>query len=331
MIPVSMVNVQVNTDRAGFDTVLPKLTPGTDSGITVEQAEKIDLSEEAQKAAEATDKVRSDLKSAYNEAIEQLTALGRPAQEVRAVSKLLSMAEYFGEHSGMTAAEWIRNVAFEKVKEEDFLKRFAPGADAPLFQYVKDITRPEKLTLKPEFQAEVDAQMREVRKNFSGSDAEVMIRTPFFKEFFGDWEKQGAPRQRSTTEDSTPFTSALISQISSLVEGGGNIAQGTENVKPVSVIVDENGEPLRVYHGTQSRFTHFKRGDIGFHFGTREQAESRVSEEVWDDALGEYVLSPLENAGILSGFLNYLFMNLGVNITDEVRTVFDSIIASKKL
>jgi hypothetical protein len=39
-----------------------------------------------------------------------------------------------------------------------------------------------------------------------------------------------------------------------------------------SKVVDENGEPLVVYHGTGSNFSVFKRGDLGNHFGTVNQA-----------------------------------------------------------
>lgn len=130
MIPVSMAKVQVRTDRAAFDTLLAKLVPDPQHMLTQEQAEKIDLSAEAQTVAETTDRARAETSAAYNEAIAQLTALGRPATEIRAASKLLSMAEYFGQHSSMSAADWIRNVAFEKMKEEDFLKRLSQPSDA---------------------------------------------------------------------------------------------------------------------------------------------------------------------------------------------------------
>jgi len=43
-----------------------------------------------------------------------------------------------------------------------------------------------------------------------------------------------------------------------------------------SKVVDENGEPLVVYHGTDTDFSVFERGDIGFHFGTLYQANQRI-------------------------------------------------------
>lgn len=105
-----------------------------------------------------------------------------------------------------------------------------------------------------------DCLLALLRSQAAGIDS--LVRTPYFKDFFGDWEKGSAPRRRPTTEDSTPFTSALNNQISSLVGGTDNIAPGTGDVKPVSVVVDENGQPLVVYHGTttQPRFTRFRRG-----------------------------------------------------------------------
>lgn len=48
-----------------------------------------------------------------------------------------------------------------------------------------------------------------------------------------------------------------------------------------SKVVDENGDPLVVYHGTTTgdEFSEFKYGELGFHFGTSEQAQQRID---WD-------------------------------------------------
>jgi hypothetical protein len=52
------------------------------------------------------------------------------------------------------------------------------------------------------------------------------------------------------------------------------------NAESVSKVVDENGEPMVVYHGTTGDFSVFtpssELNDIGFHFGSRYQAESRL-------------------------------------------------------
>jgi hypothetical protein len=67
-----------------------------------------------------------------------------------------------------------------------------------------------------------------------------LVRTPEFKEWFGDWENE-------------PYNA--------------------------SKVVDENGEPLVVYHGAYSDkpfYTFdFNKADLGFHFGTYEQAKNR--------------------------------------------------------
>lgn len=45
-----------------------------------------------------------------------------------------------------------------------------------------------------------------------------------------------------------------------------------------TTVVDEQGQPLVVYHGTKDRFDSFERAktsDGGFHFGTRDQAIMR--------------------------------------------------------
>lgn len=43
-----------------------------------------------------------------------------------------------------------------------------------------------------------------------------------------------------------------------------------------SKVVDEQGRPLAVYHATDSKFDIFEKGDIGFHFGTKEASEQRL-------------------------------------------------------
>lgn len=67
-----------------------------------------------------------------------------------------------------------------------------------------------------------------------------LVRTPKFKAWFGDWENDPAN---------------------------------------ASKVVDENGEPLVVYHGTYVEnpfyIFDFNKADLGFHFGTYEQAKNR--------------------------------------------------------
>lgn len=65
-----------------------------------------------------------------------------------------------------------------------------------------------------------------------------IIHSEAFKKFFGDWEK---------------------------------------NPESASKVVDENGEPLILWHGSLEDFNVFSiTKDIGFHFGTKEQAEHRI-------------------------------------------------------
>lgn len=68
----------------------------------------------------------------------------------------------------------------------------------------------------------------------------ALVRTPEFKAWFGDWEND------------------------------------TQNA---SKVVDDNGEPLVVYHGTYAKekfnIFDFSKADLGFHFGTYEQAKNR--------------------------------------------------------
>ena len=68
-----------------------------------------------------------------------------------------------------------------------------------------------------------------------------LVRTPEFKAWFGDWE---------------------------------------DDPKNASKVVDENGEPLVVHHGaiveTNFDIFDYQKADLGFHFGTKEQAKNRV-------------------------------------------------------
>lgn len=48
------------------------------------------------------------------------------------------------------------------------------------------------------------------------------------------------------------------------------------NPKKTSEVVND-GMPAVMYHGTTEDFTVFERGDIGYHFGTKDQAEDRVN------------------------------------------------------
>ena len=59
-----------------------------------------------------------------------------------------------------------------------------------------------------------------------------------------------------------------------------------------SKVLEPGGEPKVVYHGTTDDFDRFARtSDIGYHFGTAEQAEARlgIHGDVWDPAMKQYV------------------------------------------
>lgn len=85
----------------------------------------------------------------------------------------------------------------------------------------------------------------------------LQVRTENFKRWFGDWQND------------------------------------PENA---SKVLDENGEPMVVYHGSNRRFNIFKYGDLGFHFGTQEQAEVAAEGQVRWNQKGK--------PHIIQGFLN---------------------------
>lgn len=290
LVEIPLDKAMGNLDEAQHARLMDITTPAdVYSNATAEHLREIE-----DKGLEAAVKEREEFTKAYDEALAQLSSLGRSTSEVRAAAKILgSFADYFARESGMTAAEWIRNVAFKKMKEADWVNETGFNA---LYQDIPSITRPEGLLLDPENEAEVSRQLKDANGDIT--------KTPFFKRFFGDWEKWSAPVRRPKTEDSTPFTSAH-NRVPSLDGVKTNIAQSGKKSSEVSVIVDQNGKPLLVYHGTTAkpRFTTFRRGDVGYHFGTKEQASNRVSEEDWNNVDG-YTMAPLEDAGLLSGYLN---------------------------
>ena len=137
MIPVSMAKVHAHVSRAELDTLLVKLVPDPKSVLTPEEAAKVKLDEEARKVAEETDRVRAETKAAYDEAIQKMMALNRPASEIRATARLLSMANYFAAESNMSAADFIRGLDFQSMKFQDWLARQSKGAES-LLQAVGD-------------------------------------------------------------------------------------------------------------------------------------------------------------------------------------------------
>lgn len=113
------------------------------------------------------------------------------------------------------------------------------------------------LSLLPEIRAQEKSTQNEkeaVRKKYEGTkkwlkapngedtnlteEQWLTVRTSAFKKWFGDWENDPAN---------------------------------------ASKVVDENGEPLVVYHSSSDKFDIFNKGGI-FHFGTKTQAEMRVND-----------------------------------------------------
>lgn len=88
-----------------------------------------------------------------------------------------------------------------------------------------------------------------------------LVRTPEFKKWFGDWEK---------------------------------------NPSNASSVVDKNGEPLILYHGSKEKFTVFdksKSKDTGFHFGTEKQAKMRNNKYVIPVFLNSKQLKKVKDSG----------------------------------
>lgn len=133
----------------------------------------------------------------------------------------------------------------------------------------------------------------------------VQVRTPAFKAWFGDWEKFAGMK-------------------------GGVFNDAN---KEVSKVVDENGEPLVVYHGTDTGgFTRFfdtggeKRGDLGiFTTSNRDMAATYVKRgRAKDIDLGEVtdedVEDPRPSDGVSGIYASF------VNLRDVYESYFDGAI-----
>lgn len=57
---------------------------------------------------------------------------------------------------------------------------------------------------------------------------------------------------------------------------GRRISSDTLSKISETAVVDEDGKPISLYHATDKLFDKFAIGDIGFHFGLKEQADSRA-------------------------------------------------------
>lgn len=125
LVEIPLDKAMGNLDEAQHARLMDITTPAdVYSNATAEHLREIE-----DKGLEAAVKEREEFTKAYDEALAQLSSLGRSTSEVRAAAKILgSFADYFARESGMTAAEWIRNVAFKKMKEADWVKEHEQGA-----------------------------------------------------------------------------------------------------------------------------------------------------------------------------------------------------------
>lgn len=111
------------------------------------------------------------------------------------------------------------------------------------------------------------------------------------KDKYGVSEESGASGRGST---------ALFNRDSE----GRRISAETANRLNGTAIVDDNGNPIAVYHSTPNMdFTEFAVGDIGFHFGNQTQALKRANKKGKGRIIGAYlnIKNPL---------------NFGIDLTD---------------
>lgn len=295
------LNTSLDEDGTGRQDFITDTSAGADEAL----ASAEDASKAAAVAREwvksLTPGQRRILRMVFSGTSTQAEIAEKLAVSKQAVSKTIARITEAVAKSGIPGPELMASLKELAENDDKLFEQRDTFLQEDFVSTVSDIPRPETIApLPPELQAEIERQKAEVRKTYKGDESDVTIRTRFFKDFFGDWE--AAPPPRHKTDDRSQEPSALT-RAHALQGADINIIQSGEKSNDVSKVVDNGGKPLRVYHGTTARFHAFRRGDIGFHFGTREQAENRVSEEDWNNIDG-YFMTPVENAGVLSGYLN---------------------------
>lgn len=133
------------------------------------------------------------------------------------------------------------------------------------------------------------------RKNVSTllSDAIAHNRDDSISVFYVDKEK--ATRLLDASGVQFPGPTALPDgYVHSILDNGSPVKSKFQNVtqtkqfkrwfgnwdthpKAASKVVNEDGTPRIVYHGTTENFTVFERGGVGYHVGTKAQAENRIN------------------------------------------------------
>ena len=80
------------------------------------------------------------------------------------------------------------------------------------------------------------------------------------------------------------------------VVSGSGIPEITKRLKAAgTAVIDDNGEPILLTHWTPNMdFTEFGEGDVGFHFGSREQAENRAEKQAGSSNAGRYIQAYLD-------------------------------------
>lgn len=98
------------------------------------------------------------------------------------------------------------------------------------------------------------------------------------------------------------------------VKDNPNFKQWFKNSK----VVDENGDPLIVFHATEFNFDEFADGDIGFHFGTSQAARDRIFRSRLDTSSSN-TISQTDNAIIptLKEFLDQEFKSFLENLKEQ--------------
>ena len=101
------------------------------------------------------------------------------------------------------------------------------------------------------------------------------------------WQKEKAMSLLGDLREQSPGRPIKDGYVHSITEEGSPVKQERHKQTELrqfdhwfgkSVIRNKDGSPMVMYHATSEEFYTFEEGDIGFHFGTREQAENRAED-----------------------------------------------------
>jgi len=218
----------------------------------------------------------------------------------------LSIKKNIHDEAGFTDKDKAQAAADNALKQHYYENGLHDNAkpDKKIVGKPEDISKPIDLSTDVPLDAEVKIMANKIARGEQEN-------TPEAKQFYENnknaienelrtiAEKEKQAKTEKLTEETVPGTTAVdeptgkpanegsktkedvVEPIQSQQEGVARLKnddrQYVKSIFPETKILNKNNEPLKVYHGSRSEedFNDFERGDIGFHFGDKRQAEQK--------------------------------------------------------